>query len=205
MPNWCTNILAVSGKREDVMKFDRQFHGIPQAYPGKPKPTKKQYTFSALRPIPDTILKKGYWDPSPEGFRKWEEFIDKYDKHDIFYLASLNDEEFPNGHEWQCAKWGTKWDLADDEDVSVEMHTDLEGNLTIIYTFETAWSPVVPLVEFIEKKFKNLKFRLEFIEDGVGFAGYYENGVYAEYTFEDFKQRPELLADFRYICIHDYM
>lgn len=203
MPNWCRNVLVVYGKEEDVMEFDRQFHGIPQVYPGYKKPSKKQYTFSALRPIPLVVLQKGYWDPSEEGYRKWKEFCNKYDKADIFYVASLPDEEFPNGYEWQCAKWGTKWDLVDDEDVNVKVEKDNAGNSRIIYTFDTAWSPVAPLVVYIEKKYPNLKFELEFAEDCGGFFGYYRNGGYAEYVFEDLKQKPELLNDFKYIRIQD--
>ena len=194
----------VSGSEEDVIKFDRQFYNIPQVYPGHKKPTRKQYTFSALRPIPDIILQKGYWDPSEEGYRKWKEFCNKYDKYDIFFIASLEDEEFPNGYEWQCAKWGTKWDLVDDEDIDVKIEKDI-GNAKIVYTFDTAWSPVAPLVVHVEKKYPNLKFELEFIEDCGGFFGYYRNGGYTVYTFEDLKRKPELLADFKYIRIHDYL
>lgn len=58
---------------------------------------------------------------------------------------------------------------------------------------------------YVEKKYTNLKFELEFAEDCGGFFGYYRNGGYTEYVFEDLKRKPELLNDFKYIRIQDYL
>jgi len=67
-------------------------------------------------------------------------------------------------------KWGTKWDAC-----TVEMHTTKSS---VLYTFETAWSPPGGALRAMAKQFPALRFSMKYWECGMGFKGHivYENG-----------------------------
>lgn len=66
-------------------------------------------------------------------------------------------------YNWNCANWGTKWDASD--------ATVRETNSSLVYDFETAWSPPCPAVAEMSEQFPQLKFNLRFWERGMGFQG----------------------------------
>jgi len=72
------------------------------------------------------------------------------------------------GYEWQSSHWGTKWDVGKDEVVIVE-----EDDTHITYHFSTAWSPPLPWVEKVSLFFPSLTFELQYLEEGMFFAGYH--------------------------------
>ncbi|MCV0439873.1 MAG: hypothetical protein K5880_14835 [Hydrogenophaga sp.] len=69
-----------------------------------------------------------------------------------------------NWYDWSCANWGTKWNCYD---VSVDV--DDEGLL--VYRFDTAWSPPLPVLGKLSAMFPDLHFRVEYFDEGWGFAG----------------------------------
>lgn len=77
------------------------------------------------------------------------------------------------GYDWCVKNWGTKWGLY--EVLATEDY--FEGGL-ISYTFLTAWSPPVPVIQAMSKQFPSLQFDLDYFECGCGFMGSceYENG-----------------------------
>jgi hypothetical protein len=73
------------------------------------------------------------------------------------------------GDDWynkQCDNWGTKWNVTD-------CNIDNEDTSISIW-FETAWSPPIPLLEALTKKYTALSFTLEYSEGGMGFKGLFE-------------------------------
>lgn len=70
-----------------------------------------------------------------------------------------------NWYDWSVTNWGTKWDLCD-----VTLSGDVEDK-EVFYYFESAWSPVVPVVETLAKEFKTLSFTYTFYEGGSDFWG----------------------------------
>lgn len=71
---------------------------------------------------------------------------------------------FPEWYEWRIGNWGTKWNAGD-----VEMD---ENEAQAVFTFNTAWSPPVPIVEKLAEKFPDLIVALAFDEPGMDFGGY---------------------------------
>jgi hypothetical protein len=63
-------------------------------------------------------------------------------------------------------KWGTKWNASD-----CDLKDDTDS---ITIWFETAWSPPIPIMEALTKKYTALSFTLEYSEGGVGFRGIFE-------------------------------
>jgi hypothetical protein len=46
-----------------------------------------------------------------------------------------------------------------------------EWETSLIYAFETAWSPPIPFLDRVAKQWVNLTFVLEYEEPGMGFKG----------------------------------
>lgn len=68
-------------------------------------------------------------------------------------------------YNWNVSNWGSKWDLND-----VSFNGDVESK-EVAYYFESAWSPVVPVVETLAKEFKKLSFTYTFYETGSDYWG----------------------------------
>ena len=59
-----------------------------------------------------------------------------------------------NWYDWKNTNWGTKW-IQDFELVE-------SFNEKIIFTFESAWAPPIPLLEKISSEFPKLKFSISY-------------------------------------------
>ncbi len=69
------------------------------------------------------------------------------------------------GYTWCVANWGTKWDAANGVEAA-RLSAD-----RMFYTFDTAWSPFIPVVERLAGMFPELEFFYHFEEQGCCFAG----------------------------------
>jgi hypothetical protein len=69
-------------------------------------------------------------------------------------------------YDWCCENWGTKWDI-DFEDYGI---AEIEGD-AFSACFETAWAPPVEWLKKVQGDYPELKFRLEYSEDGMEFRG----------------------------------
>ena len=78
---------------------------------------------------------------------------------------------YADWYDFRCARWGTKWN-ASDVDLTLESPTSLS------ISFNTAWSPPIPVIEAIAEKYPFASISLEYYEEGMGFAGLveYERG-----------------------------
>ena len=74
---------------------------------------------------------------------------------------------------WRLENWGTKWDV---DGGVVE-----SGKGWISLRFESAWSPPIQAYRALEQTHGFTVFA-EYVEEGMGFKGTYENGV--EHTFD---------------------
>jgi hypothetical protein len=74
-------------------------------------------------------------------------------------------------YDFNVREWGTKWDVAvlDDEKYpETELIEDVEGS--ILYKFNTAWSPPAPAIEKLSAQYPELVFTLGF-EEETGWGG----------------------------------
>ena len=91
-----------------------------------------------------------------------------------------------NWYSWNCDNWGTKWNACN---VYKDLYPD-----TIIYTFETAWSPPINWLKTTAIKYPDYEFKLEFNEEAEMFEGVYiyENGLpIKEETWDPFDRKWE--------------
>lgn len=178
MPNWCSNVMKVSGPADKIAAFRRQAHGHTASYNSinhydseawevfddirkkaiilsMPEPGEvSELSFHALHPVPDLIRQLGFDDGNAKE------------------AAKLTGIEYPGygGYTWQCNNWGTKWE----PDVS---YVYAEDNY-LQYEFCTAWSPPIALYEHLTTEWPELTFEIEYREEGMAFEGgaSYSNG-----------------------------
>lgn len=87
----------------------------------------------------------------------------------------------PDWYEWNCKFWGTKWNSSDAE---------LEyGYRKLIYTFDTAWSDVMPLLKTLINNFRDeLKMEYYWADEGIG-----DNVGHAAFT--RYNQKARIIED----------
>lgn len=164
MPNHVENDLYIRGERANV---DALLLHIGMY---KPKP---EFDFNTLIPYPDPFKAMdddresipdlvGVYRDNPEYpamLAARNEAIDAYTAK----WATPDDGYNSGGHEWCIKHWGTKWNAYD------VARRDYDGSVCI--TFQTAWSPPVPIIVELAKRFPTVTLSLEFFEHGMAFAG----------------------------------
>ncbi len=66
--------------------------------------------------------------------------------------------------DWRIENWGTKWDVG-------ELTLSGREEEYALFTFDTAWSPIVAAIEKIAGDYPELMFTLDYEESGNGFFG----------------------------------
>lgn len=164
MPNWCSNLLRIKGHKNDIPKCI-EFMGSKDK-DGRTIPI----DFNKIDPQPDNLLDA----------HKLREIIIQEDptKSTVDYIHTLlRDDRCWRG--WRMNHWGTTAKLNPYDCSEFEMNS--AGTIAEI-RFQTAWSPVSPLIKTLSSKFPDMEFELWFYEGGVGFAGieFYRGGTLME-------------------------
>ena len=174
MPNWCSNVLEVHGKEEDVKRFIRLAKGRGCSY--NPSPYGLGEDWGAFD---DIRLKAMFscaptesWDdhesplcfhslyPVPDSVRRFP-----FDDHSAVKIGEkLGIEVKYGGYSWQTNNWGTKWNAC-------EARVDFHGKDHVCYIFDTAWSPPISFFDKVSDDFPELTFNLKYTERGMGFEG----------------------------------
>ncbi len=119
--------------------------------------------FIAAAAGPDSRLDFDRLHPVPAG-------LDAAGSGSIQEIIGL--EQPATEHAWRCRNWGTKWAVADD-DLAAFDHSaaGAGGDGWLTASFDTAGSPVKPLVAHCAARWPGLEFSLAWYEQGNGFAG----------------------------------
>ena len=92
------------------------------------------------------------------------------------FVRSMTEDN--DWYHWNVRNWGTKWDIAvrnDEEYADTTLENTDDGSL--MYRFNTAWSPVTEVVRLLSEMYPSLTFEYEFEEEqGWGGIGEYRNG-----------------------------
>jgi hypothetical protein len=141
MPNWCNNVLAVKGQRADLQEFSRYV----------------KHANGELHFI-ETIAKPA-----------WACEKNMNDKNDTIFPSSEQIQEYSgellDWCWWSVKHLGTKWSV---DVYNAEISEDRES---MVFSFDTAWLPPLPIVAEIIKVFSNLKFELSYKEPSWAFFG----------------------------------
>ena len=156
MPNWCFNNVSVvtcidtalaknqlNRLQEECFINDKKKYGSSTEYPTK------EFDFNKIIPMPESLR---ITSPAQNEEEKniYKKNVSKYG-HGDWYSWSIN-------------KWGTKWNACD-------TYINNTRDDYFDFSFNTAWSPPIPLLKALSEKYPLLRFDTEYEEEGMGFAG----------------------------------
>lgn len=196
MPNYCDNEIRIQGNKKDIAKL-KEFVKEKPIHTGEPVEDlitqltteledSNCFDFNEIHPVPQEIMSintgvfviKGIeYAATKENTDKTATFITEQELQQI-------EEKFGDIDERNFCinQWGTKGNS-----MSPALITDTPNNL--LYSISTAWSPPIPIIEKLSKKFPKLKMTIRFWECGAGFKGKYvfKNGTALESIDKDYK------------------
>lgn len=163
MPNHCESDLYISGPVDKIKEF-------VEFAKGKDPNFDEGAELSAHSFIP---YPKKYLDLDIAA----EEWM-KNNNNDWFHRPK--DGFGSGGYDWCCDKWGTKWNFYSLKHKGgwKDLDKRKKGKGEISYTFQTAWSPPIPVIKAMAKRFPELTFDIRYFERGQTFSGQivFENG-----------------------------
>jgi len=166
MPNWCECDLTMMGKESDIVEFERVAKGT-----GEIPKEKDAIVIQAEQFVPFPKARDVLTCSKCGATRKEtkEESEDKapltIPKCNVKGCDGYMKDWFNTwGYDWCIKNWGTKWGICD-------AHVVEKKNGYRKYYFESAWSPPIPVIQAISKRFPGLKIEMQYYEQGVGFSG----------------------------------
>lgn len=157
MPNHCENDLYFSGDALEVAHF-KKLVGLDK------EPS--EFDCGAIIPYPAKLKQMDEEAYAFDWFNK-EVTSEQRDAAREAYKAKWGTEANgfnSGGYEWCCKYWGTKWGA-----YAVELlHHPKRGEYV---TFQSAWSPPIPVIEKLFELFPTMKFVLEYFECGAAYQG----------------------------------
>ena len=159
MPNWCANslkLIATTAQSEKMLADIVQELARAQAANESPA------LFNMIKPIPKDLMITSGWlgKDTPEQAAL-----------ELAQAENLKHHGYKDWYSFCTGEWGTKWDAnTSNED---EPYT-IEGNQVTIF-FDTAWAPPMQIYYALE----DMGFKVEatYVEQGVGYIGFYADGV----------------------------
>lgn len=142
MPNWCENLLSITGNDDDMDKFMEVI-------------TLENGSFS--------LLEKLY--PTPEELMIGDVSMEP-DQQQIENQKILG---YKSWYEWRIEKWGCKW-AESRLYVKQDYQRHFEYS-QIVFCFETPWGPPIEAFDKISGDWPRLLFCLYHEEPGMGFCG----------------------------------
>lgn len=149
MPNWCYNSLTITGDKKELKKFKKFVF------------TKNYYKDDEEKDLDFDFSKIIAY---PKRFAEADELCYKLRKEGVAWDKIPKDGFNSGGYEWCIKNWGTKWNAR-----VTNFIEDKDG--TLVYDFDTAWSPAIPVITEASKMFPTLHFELHYTEESMAFKG----------------------------------
>ena len=185
MPNWVFNSLVVSGDKSELDKMVAQLNQpFVRHFPDHKfnQETKEWENFPDVQTYDNPVF--AFWNiVKPTD-------LDAYYGNDVMSKKQLDGEEFMkefvrsmkednDWYHWNCRNWGTKWDVSvpNGEGYSNTIKT-VNDDGSVMYHFETAWSPVGEVLMKLSEMYPTLNFDYEYEEEqGWGGTCTFKGGV----------------------------
>jgi len=170
MPNWCNNVIKISGEKEKLKKFIEKC-GLDKEHP--------EFDFDAIIRVPQELE----ISVSPITVVETEEEAkqinieshrNKFITANILAISKKEEKRRLQKYgaiDWYdfCVNaWGVKW-----PPVNVVVHEkSIDNDIAyIIISFDTPWGPAEPIAKKLEKE--GFEISGAYVEEGCGVKGYY--------------------------------
>jgi hypothetical protein len=159
MPNWCANSLKIVAT---TAESEKKLAEIVQELERAKGAGESAEIFKLIKPIPEALMITSGWlgKDTPEQAAL-----------ELAQAANLKKYGYKDWYSFCTGEWGTKWDI--NNQYEDEPYT-IEGN-AVTMVFDTAWAPPMQIYYALE----DMGFVVEatYVEQGMGYIGFYTNGV----------------------------
>lgn len=209
MPNWCNNTISLTGRAKDLKEFDEKFKAPIERVSGGTLYTGKD----SFEPEEGWIA----YNAVPNGEDRLKvHYINKVVQEEGYTFNNfipLTREAFLNDwYDWCVDNWGTKWDCGEyvsvtgleDVDKALEENKP-EKELSLHYTFQTAWTPCTPVVAEMARQFPYLSVKHDFVEEGCLIVGIdeYKDGALVSQKMPN-PMSPDPVGEFREFLLEHF-
>lgn len=150
MPNWVFSTLEISGSPESIQKVKTQLN--------------QPYEFESKDFMTNEVKTTRYSNPL---ISFWNIVQPPKEKQHLYHTTADGSEDKTwNWYSWNISNWGTKWDIGiRDDDKYPDTELLEETDTSLIYKFQTAWSPPLPAIEELSVQYPELEITLEYEEE----------------------------------------
>lgn len=197
MPNWCFNSVIISAETEselqEFIKFATQTHRAEYYEPFSDERKVEEHAVGVFWNFitPPEEIREEYFGRQPR-------YSDSLPVSDPNWWAQAEERRAVSNHwyDWNITNWGTKWDIIFDEQSENHIEQDKDGSWSMLWYFETAWSPAEPVFRAIAERFPNLTFSYEITEEANFYAGklLFKNGVCVSEQFVESPRHEDYVA-----------
>jgi hypothetical protein len=179
MPNWVFNTLVVSGEQSALDKMVEQLNQPFVKHFPEHKFENNEIVwvadeqhydnpvFAFWNIVKPTDLEAYYDTDTFKGNKNIKKDDDgKFDGESFMQEFVRSMKEDQDWYHWNCRNWGTKWDVSvvnGNEYPNTIKTVNDDGS--ILYQFETAWSPVGEVLMKLSEQYPTLEFDYEYEEE----------------------------------------
>lgn len=160
MPNWCANSLKLVAT---TAESEKKLAEIVQELARAKTANESASIFNLIKPVPQALIDtvagfRGHGTPEQAAL-------------ELAQQENLKTYGYKDWYDFCIGEWGTKWDARTSDG---DAPYTIDGNAVTIF-FDTAWAPPMNIYYALEE----MGFVVEatYIEQGMGYIGYYTNGV----------------------------
>ena len=181
MPNWVFSTLTVEGNPESVIKLKEQLNkpfDVPHSGWNIETNEMEDKVVHYSSPVFSFM---NVYSPFDNGITM-EEYAKQPERSNLEvsdpnWWADIQAKQkvSKSWYDWNITNWGTKWDIAVTD---TEKYPDTElydeepngDNLVLVYKFQTAWSPAIPVLIKLSEQYPELLLTLDYEEEN-GWGG----------------------------------
>jgi len=179
MPNWVFNSLVVSGEQSELDKMVEQLNQpFVKHFPEHKFENneivwvadEQRYdnpVFAFWNIVKPTDLKAYYETDVHKGNKNIKKDDDgKFDGDSFMaeFVRSMSEDQ--DWYHWNCRNWGTKWDVAVDNNSQYsDTRMEITDDGSVMYHFNTAWSPIGEVLMKLSEQYPTLNFDYEYEEE----------------------------------------